>query len=147
MVFITFSCGILDCRRFQAAEPQDIEDQMLRLLGHGESTRVSAFTTLSTALATFKASAGLPPPGSSFGYMFGDLQKDPANRLPPTSATVLALKQLAETMTDMPEQVPGNGADGLGDSNIPAAYTYFGQFLDHDITFDRDGLAIEPRAM
>jgi hypothetical protein len=26
---------------------------------------------------------------------------------------------------------------GSGDSNIPAGFTYFGQFVDHDITFDR----------
>ena len=26
--------------------------------------------------------------------------------------------------------------DGTSDSNIPAGYTYFGQFVDHDITFD-----------
>lgn len=112
-------------------------------LGHGASARASAFTTFSTSLSTFRASVGLDTEGSNFGYMFADLQKDPANRLPATSETVLALKQLAKTMTDMDENLPGNGADGPGDSDIPAAYTYFGQFLDHDITFDRDGLAIE----
>ena len=26
---------------------------------------------------------------------------------------------------------------GAGDSQIPAGFTYFGQFVDHDITFDR----------
>jgi len=52
------------------------------------------FTTFSTS--EFRTSVGLPAPGSSFGYMFGDLQKDPANRIPPTPATVLALKQLAK---------------------------------------------------
>jgi heme peroxidase len=115
----------------------------MRRFGHGESTRASAFRNFSTSLSAFRASVGLDAEGSRFGYMFEGLQEDPANRLPPTPATVLALKQLAKTMTDMPEQLPGSGQDGPGDSEIPAAYTYFGQFLDHDITFDRDGLAIE----
>ena len=39
-------------------------------------------------------------------------------------------------MTDAPEVEPVGGAKGPGDSAIPAIYTYFGQFLDHDITFD-----------
>src|SRR5437763_5943973 len=30
---------------------------------------------------------------------------------------------------------PKDGPDGE-ESGIPAAYTYFGQFIDHDITFD-----------
>ncbi|HST37890.1 MAG TPA: heme peroxidase family protein, partial [Conexibacter sp.] len=37
---------------------------------------------------------------------------------------------LAETMVDL------NGRDAGDDSPVPAAYTYFGQFVDHDITFD-----------
>ena len=49
-------------------------------------------------------------------------------------------------MTDMPEEMPGGGMTGPGDSQIPAAYTYFGQFLDHDITFDNGGLGIEALA-
>jgi len=41
---------------------------------------------------------------------------------------VAALKQLGRTMVD--ENVPGE------DSGIPAAYTYFGQFVDHDTTLE-----------
>jgi hypothetical protein len=32
-------------------------------------------------------------------------------------------------------QDPGAGGDP-GDSTIPAIYTYFGQFIDHDITLE-----------
>lgn len=48
----------------------------------------------------------------------------------PDSEDLILLGQLMETET-------GDPADNR-DSNIPAGYTYFGQFVDHDITFDRD---------
>lgn len=40
------------------------------------------------------------------------------------------LKDLAEQMRE------GQGGAKLDNPKIPAAYTYFGQFVDHDITFD-----------
>jgi Animal haem peroxidase len=47
------------------------------------------------------------------------------------------LKQLAEAMTAPPEPpVPENKADPEENRDIPAAYTYLGQFVDHDLTFD-----------
>ena len=33
-------------------------------------------------------------------------------------------------------------AGGGGDSGIPAGYTYLGQFIDHDLTFDRTDVAL-----
>jgi hypothetical protein len=41
------------------------------------------------------------------------------------------LKALAEQMKE-----PKGGGGKLDNPKIPAAYTYFGQFVDHDITFD-----------
>lgn len=79
---------------------------------------------------------GDQPRETPFKYMFPELQDDPANLLPPTPATIAALKDLALVMTDRGEQAPTGGVKGPGDSDIPAAYTYLGQFLDHDITFD-----------
>ncbi|MFK7804187.1 MAG: peroxidase family protein [Anaerolineae bacterium] len=35
-----------------------------------------------------------------------------------------------------PSELKGSDQDEKDDSNIPAGYTYFGQFVDHDITFD-----------
>jgi Animal haem peroxidase len=42
------------------------------------------------------------------------------------------LNELAESMRE-PENAP---AEALDSPKIPAGYTYFGQFVDHDITFD-----------
>jgi hypothetical protein len=116
----------------------------MRRESHGGSARPQAFVAMSNNIAILHGTA--EPAGSDFGYMLDALRGDPANLLPPTPATVLALKRLARAMTDMPEDDPGDGATGPGDGPIPAAYTYFGQFLDHDLTFDRDGLGLEALA-
>lgn len=63
------------------------------------------------------------------GYLFPDLQTDPGNLLPESPATVKALEELAASMDDADPNAPR-------DSAIPAVYTYFGQFIDHDVTFD-----------
>lgn len=72
---------------------------------------------------------------TSFNYMFPLLQESPACLLPETAATVEALKALGAAMVD-----PGNQSDQRPDidSNIPAVMTYFGQFIDHDITANTD---------
>jgi heme peroxidase len=59
-----------------------------------------------------------------FGRMFRRL-----GAMPPLDERVL--RDLAETMRE-PEPAP----PGLDNDEIPAAYTYLGQFIDHDITFD-----------
>ncbi|MGH3937629.1 MAG: peroxidase family protein [Pseudonocardiaceae bacterium] len=66
-----------------------------------------------------------------FDFMFPTLQSDPANLLPESTQTLVRLKDLAATMEDRSE--PGGANE---DSPIPAAYTYFGQFVDHDVTFE-----------
>jgi hypothetical protein len=48
-------------------------------------------------------------------------------------ASLANLKKLADAMVG--EFEPKDGPDGE-ESAIPALYTYFGQFIDHDITFD-----------
>lgn len=73
-----------------------------------------------------------------FGRMFRELA--PAAHLPE------ALLLLGQAMTALPEMVNNLPAaaketsDHLQDdeenAGIPAGYTYFGQFIDHDITFD-----------
>jgi hypothetical protein len=65
-----------------------------------------------------------------FDYLFLDLQDDPDNLLPVSQQTRDSLVALGEAMADQ-------GADDpAGDSAIPAAYTYLGQFVDHDITLE-----------
>jgi hypothetical protein len=46
------------------------------------------------------------------------------------------LKALAHAMTADPEPVLEGERDPEEDAEIPAAYTYLGQFTDHDLTFD-----------
>lgn len=60
-----------------------------------------------------------PPEGFRFGRLFP--------QLPPFRPTDAALTALGQTMTRQIER---------DDSDIPAGYTYFGQFIDHDITHD-----------
>ena len=67
-----------------------------------------------------------------FGRMFRAVP--PADFGPDDAASTVALNALAAAMSADPDPVK----DGLDpeESGIPAAYTYLGQFIDHDLTFD-----------
>ena len=67
-----------------------------------------------------------------FDFLFPTLQNNQANLLPQAASTPARLKDLGRTMVD-----PGAAT---GDSTIPAIYTYFGQFVDHDITLESGSL-------
>ncbi|MBA3432453.1 MAG: peroxidase [Actinobacteria bacterium] len=71
-----------------------------------------------------------PADTQDFGYLFPELQDDPDNLLPERRATRNALVDLGLAMRD------ARDAAGGGNIGIPAAYTYFGQFVDHDITLE-----------
>lgn len=79
---------------------------------------------------------GLEGVGSSpqfegrFGRMF--------RTLPPARFAEQDLKDLAEEMVAEPEDppTPETEPDGEESSNISAGFTYLGQFIDHDLTFD-----------
>jgi nucleoid-associated protein YgaU len=69
----------------------------------------------------------------AFDFLFPDLQGNPANLLPaPPEAmdTPTKLADLGRAMIDP------NVLGPTEDSGIPAVYTYLGQFIDHDITFE-----------
>ena len=68
------------------------------------------------------------PCSDKFGYMTSAAVRS-ATKLPFDAPTRALLQQLGDFMADATR---GAGAD----SNIPAGYTYFGQFVDHDITLD-----------
>jgi len=68
------------------------------------------------------------PCADKFGYMFSASVRS-ATKLPFTVSTQALLTQLGNLMGDA-------GRDEGADSVIPAGYTYFGQFVDHDITLD-----------
>ncbi len=70
-----------------------------------------------------------------FGYMFRDLQgRYPHAHLPvqPSAAVVASLKALGAAMVDQPDDPVD------ADSTIPPIYTYWGQFVDHDLTANTD---------
>lgn len=67
-----------------------------------------------------------------FGRMFRNLR--PATYGASDNITRTNLMNLGAAMTS-DEDAPKDGADDE-ESGIPALYTYFGQFIDHDLTFD-----------
>jgi hypothetical protein len=103
-------------------------------IGHGEVATPEQLQQAERDLASQAASIELgfavaAPAGlQDFDFLFLELQDDDANLLPKSATTVKRLKELGATMQD-----PGACGDP-GDANIPAIYTYFGQFIDHDIT-------------
>jgi hypothetical protein len=68
-------------------------------------------------------------PTFAFGFMFSDLQSDDKNLLITSPDTAHDLRLLGATMVD-----PGVVIPGIHD---PAVHTFFGQFVDHDITLER----------
>jgi hypothetical protein len=72
-----------------------------------------------------------------FGYMSSAATRT-ATKLPFNATTQALLGQLGNMMGDPgrePNPTSNNQADA-GVSSIPAGFTYFGQFVDHDITLD-----------
>ncbi|HVW86624.1 MAG TPA: hypothetical protein VHB50_18190, partial [Bryobacteraceae bacterium] len=67
-----------------------------------------------------------------FGRIFRALP--PADFGPTDNDSIQALTALAAKMTADPDP-PKDGPDPE-EGGIPAAYTYLGQFIDHDLTFD-----------
>lgn len=68
------------------------------------------------------------PCNDKFGYLTSNTVRQ-SSKLDMNPVTVNLLNQLGGMMGDP-------GRDVGADSNIPAGYTYFGQFVDHDITLD-----------
>jgi hypothetical protein len=69
--------------------------------------------------------------GGVFGRLFGKLPP-----WQPKGATeterIDTIRQFAETRMFR----PAGADDPIDNPNVPAGYTYFGQFIDHDVTFD-----------
>jgi Animal haem peroxidase/LysM domain len=125
--------AIVRIRPGRASAP-DFRGVAMPRIAHGENVTPDqveeAERELTDGGGAALAAAAAGPGDRAFGFMFSDLQKDEANLLPqstksPTTPTLL--KRLGRTMID-------TGSGPGGDSDIPAIYTYFGQFVDHDIT-------------
>src|ERR1700704_2231691 len=67
-----------------------------------------------------------------FGRIFRALP--PADFGPTDADSLHALEVLAAKMTAAPD--PAKDGPDPEESGIPSAYTYLGQFIDHDLTFD-----------
>lgn len=87
------------------------------------------------------AADATPAHDTAFGYMFQALADEfPLHHLPnadPT-ATVQALKRLGAAMVEDPP-TPADTFQSTQNSSIPPVYTYWGQFIDHDLTLNTDG--------
>jgi hypothetical protein len=104
---------------------------MLRVAPFSETVPLGEMNAARARASQLEVSVSLAPRAftslSRFGYLFPDLQKDPTAILPTSASTVQALRDLGLTMSEP-------GIDPLSDSDIPSAYTYLGQFIDHDIS-------------
>src|SRR3954454_17757528 len=68
-------------------------------------------------------------------------------KLPAYAPPDEALSKLARGMADLPPAPPG---DPLDNPESPAGFTFFGQFVDHDMTFDQTPLGaqrVDPYAL
>jgi hypothetical protein len=76
---------------------------------------------------------------TSFNYFFPEAARSRLCLLPVTEITLSGLRKLGDLMADSGAPPPGD-AETAYDSNTPAIFTYFGQFIDHDLTArtDRD---------
>lgn len=88
-----------------------------------------------------KGGPGAPqvPATTRFGYMFDDLAEVwPVAHLPidDPDTIVAALKQLGAAMAE--PALPADPLTQPDNSVIPPVYTYWGQFIDHDMTLNTD---------
>ncbi len=99
---------------------------------HGETIRLEDIRAMRAAITAANESmpfnVALNFTGANqqrFDFLFPALAADPENRLPEGPETRENLKALGAAMLE-------TGNDG--DSEIPAGFTYLGQFIDHDLT-------------
>ena len=139
---------------------------IVRATGHGGQTRGLTSGAM-PGMGARGQSGGGAMPGAGVGR-FGRMFPDATDRPFHDDALLLGLAHLMTGIGDGdpanpdiddgkpirpdPTASPPTEADDPGDDNptIPAGYTYFGQFVDHDITFDPTplhGKDVDPEAM
>ncbi|HEX2077892.1 MAG TPA: heme peroxidase family protein [Longimicrobium sp.] len=113
-------------------------------LGHGATIKLAALeearARVSDAMADVPLGFAVAKPVdlTDFDFMFPKLQHHDDNLLPEARATRDALIELGRVMRDT-----AVGDHPAGDSPIPAAYTYLGQFIDHDVTLEATSAALD----
>jgi hypothetical protein len=120
--------------------PEKEDAENMPRLSHGGVLTLEEFQNAQDTVAEISAETSLGfavmargvVDTKDFGFLFSDLQDDPDNLLPERRRTRDALVELGKAMQ----------AGGGGDSPIPAAYTYFGQFVDHDITLELESATL-----
>jgi heme peroxidase len=90
--------------------------------------RLRSFHGAKLSLAYFPWPLVFSPCANKFGYMSSAAVRS-ATKLPFTAPNQALLNQLGDLMGDP-------GRETAPDSNIPAGFTYVGQFVDHDVTLD-----------
>ena len=124
----------------------DAGSQVLTEITHGghvltedsEEAAALAGTQESVVAAESAAATGTP-----FDYLFDGLAADfPNHHLPgadaaAAAATVAALEALGSAMVEDPPPT-AEPLEPLANSSIPPVYTYWGQFVDHDLTANTD---------
>jgi hypothetical protein len=77
---------------------------------------------------------------TKFDYLFSDLTGNAAAHLPAEdpAAVVAGLKALGDAMVEAALAPGEDPLQATGNSIIPAVYTYWGQFIDHDLTANTD---------
>jgi hypothetical protein len=112
--------------------PKDIKESIRAL-----KPEVRRFHGTKIALTWFPFPGLISVCADRFGYMSSAATRA-ATKLPFNVAMQALLGKLGNLMGDPgrdPNPASHNPADA-GVSSIPAGFTYFGQFVDHDITFD-----------
>jgi len=94
------------------------------------TTCVLAVSALSVSSSHIVSAATCPTPGNGYGRLFPNLAS--------ASFDSTALRSLAAQIMAAPETnpTPEGQVDAEENYALPAGYTYFGQFVDHDLTND-----------
>lgn len=107
----------------EANQPEDVRSSVKAL-----TPVIKRFHGAKLSLSWFPVPMVLSPCSDKFGYMSSAAVRS-ASKLPFNPVNQALLGKLGDMMGDP-------GRDTGVDSNIPAGFTYFGQFVDHDITMD-----------
>jgi hypothetical protein len=111
-----------------------IHDEMSRMI-HGQAPSLESLREMQERISSMNRDSGLPfslalvRPSWPFGYLFDKLQLDPLKLLPTSPKTVLDLRRLGKSMIEA-------SVEGTPGVPVPPIYTFFGQFIDHDITLE-----------